>query len=117
MNQIPFFWPKWRKMIIVKELDFDEGADYMDLDLSLYYDAEEDCRQYGKVHKKTVNNRVYKRARKRVISRKTGKCDRCPWHRGENSGLSRQPKDDKHKSRKRERKFKFGCVEQCGELS
>mgnify|MGYP006902041236 CR=1 FL=1 len=97
-------------MVIVKDFDFEENDDYMDLDLSPYYDSEEDCRQYNKIHKRTVNNRVYKRARKGVISRETGKCDRCSWHRGENSGLSRQPKDDKHKSRRRERKVKYGVV-------
>ena len=98
-------------MVIVKELDFEEDDDYMDLDLSPYYDSEEDCRQYNKIHKKTVNNRVYKRARKRVVSRETGKCDRCPWHRRENSGLSRQPRSDKYKSRKRERKEKYAVVD------
>jgi len=99
-------------MNIGSDFVFEEDDDYMDLDLSPYYDAEKDCRQYNKIHKKTVNNRVYKRARKRVVSRETGKCDRCPWHRGENSGLSRQPKDDKYKSRKRERKVKYAAVDE-----
>ena len=37
----------------------------------------------------TSNRRVYKRAYKRYVCEKTGKCDRCGWHSGENSGLRR----------------------------
>jgi hypothetical protein len=84
----------------------------MDLDLSPYYDGQKkESRKFGNVLKKTNNNRLYKRAQKRVVSGETGKCDRCPWHAGENAGLSRQPRDDKYKGRRRERQFKKFIVD------
>lgn len=40
--------------------------------------------------KRETNPSVYRKARKKDIAKKTGLCSLCPWHSGENAGLSRK---------------------------
>ena len=53
------------------------------------------------IEKKESNSSVWKKAHKRRVSQETGKCDRCPWHKRENAGLSRDPRTDKYKTLKK----------------
>jgi hypothetical protein len=40
----------------------------------------------------------FTKEQKKKICKKTGKCQYCPYHGGENKG--RQPKPDKHKNKR-----------------
>ena len=47
-----------------------------------------------------TNNKVWKRAYKRIECDKTGKCGICPWHGGENKYIGRKPRPDKYKNKR-----------------
>lgn len=46
-----------------------------------------------------INSSVFKRYHKWDICNKTGKCNRCPWHDGEN--WRKRPRTDNYKNKNR----------------
>lgn len=58
--------------------------------------------RYEKEFKDCTNSSVFKKIYRRKECRNTGRCDRCPWHGGENAGIGRKPKDDVYKNKNRD---------------